>query len=188
MKMELNKPVSGPGYGNKILYYKMGLQLYEDIPDSSLVEYVPFGPHRSTIAIQLRRGDFEKTRHFIAPSSWYIEQIDRIWPKVQNPSLYIASDEIDKVVGDFEKYHPLTYKDIFEGNHVLSDFWALSHANYVMISNSTFGYVACMWNKGASVFYRPGKNHCLKAFNPWRDAPMINLGHYGTKLKKRLVT
>jgi hypothetical protein len=41
MKMELNKPVSGPGYGNKILYYKMGLQLYEDIPDSSLVEYVP---------------------------------------------------------------------------------------------------------------------------------------------------
>ncbi len=132
------------------------------------------------VAIHIRRGDYNipSRSHNIAPTKWYLDWLDKNWEKLDNPILYIASDEIDKVRGDFEKYNPQTFKD----QNYIVDHYILTHSDILLASNSTFSFTAAMLNttedSGCSkgIFFRPNfESEELMSFNPWDSQPVLTV-------------
>ena len=138
---------------------------------------------KQVVALQLRRGDFGSGKYFIPPNEWYLQWLSEIWPTLDSPVLYIASDEPEKVIDDFSEYNPLTGREVFGLGNKLShvkayaDAYALSVADYVAISNSTFGFVCCMLNKNGQ-FWRSGFYKKLEEFDPWTSAPVLLFRKY----------
>jgi hypothetical protein len=49
---------------------------------------------RTVVAIHLRRGDYGGGELFWpAPASWYLDWLHRTWPELEDPVLYVASDD-----------------------------------------------------------------------------------------------
>jgi hypothetical protein len=72
---------------------------------------------KTIVCIHLRRGDYviHKKDHswcFIAPSISYKEWLNAIWGTLEQPVLFIASDELETVLPDFLEYNPVTSKDL----------------------------------------------------------------------------
>lgn len=138
---------------------------------------------RQVIALQLRRGDFGSGKYYIPPNEWYLQWLSEIWPTLDSPSLYIASDEPEKVEHDFDEYSPLICKNVFGMDNkkdkikAYPDAYVLSVADYVAISNSSFGFVCCMLNRHGK-FWRPGFNRKLEEFDPWTSASVLLFRDY----------
>ena len=67
---------------------------------------------KTLIGLHLRRGDYGYGPFFVAPSVWYKEWLDGFWETLDDPVLFIASDEPEEVIGDFEEYKPITSNDL----------------------------------------------------------------------------
>jgi FkbM family methyltransferase len=136
---------------------------------------------KTLVCIHLRRGDYGtyNAKHYeIAPTSWYRKVLDPLWPTLNNPVLYIASDEIQKVLPDFADYHPLTAADLglfIPEAPYFPDFYMLTQANILFISNSSFSFFAALLNRRANRFYRPNlcRGHLLP-FDPWNAVPLLH--------------
>ena len=113
---------------------------------------------KTIVGLHLRRGDFGYEYFFIAPSRWYLEWLEQIWPELDEPVLFIASDEPEKVVGDFSKYNPVTSQDLgveLPQASFYPDFYFLSQCDVTAISNSSFSFAASLLNERCRAFYRP---------------------------------
>lgn len=138
---------------------------------------------KQVVALQLRRGDFGNGKYYIPPNEWYLEWLSGVWPTMDSPALYISSDEPEKVVDDFSEYSPLTCVNVFGLDNKLNrvkayaDTYMLSVADYVAISNSTFGFVGCMMNPEGR-FWRPGFDKKLEEFDPWTSSPVLLFRKY----------
>lgn len=130
---------------------------------------------RTLVAVHIRRGDFGGSLHWIAPTKWYDEWLDALWESLDEPVLYVATDD-ESVVGDFRRFAPVQAADIWEplrGAEFLLDFFVLKEADLLATSNSTFSSVAALLNKGARRFARPHSGRsCLVDYDPW-DAPIL---------------
>lgn len=140
---------------------------------------------KTLVGLHIRRGDYVKYKNsdrkkvfFLAPTSWYKNWLSSIWANLDNPVLFIASDEIDAVVPDFSEYNPVTSKDLygpFPRAAFYPDFYLLTQCDIMAISNSTFSFTASMLNKRAGSFLRPdidaGK---LITYDPWASPPLLN--------------
>ena len=128
---------------------------------------------KTLVGLHLRRGDFGHHHHFIAPSQWYKEWLKGFWETLEDPVLFIASDEPEKVVGDFVEYKPVTSAELgmeLAEAPFYPDFYILTQCDAVAISNSTFSFVACMLNKRGKIFARPTlSNRKLIPFDPWNS-------------------
>ncbi|WP_284637739.1 alpha-1,2-fucosyltransferase [Paenibacillus silviterrae] len=134
------------------------------------------------VGLHLRRGDYLDYKghyaYFVAPASWYIEWLDRIWKKLDKPVLFIASDEPQSVIHDFAKFRPITSQDLNmygklkpEANFY-PDFYLLSKCDILAISNSSFSFSASMLNTRCKLFLRPQQStQKLIKYDPW-DAPV----------------
>lgn len=126
---------------------------------------------KTIIGIHLRRGDYGYGYFFRAPTEWYIKWLKELWQTVEQPVLFIASDEIEKVVDDFANYNPVTSKQLgmeLEFADFYPDFYFLSHCDIVAISNSSFSFAACMLNEKSNSFFRPHlPSKKLIPFDPW---------------------
>lgn len=139
---------------------------------------------KTIVALHLRRGDYGYGHFFVAPSEWYKEWLQGLWEILTEPVLYIASDEPEKVLGDFAEYNPVTAKDLgveLPSAEFYPDFYILSQADVVAISNSSFSFAACMLNEKSKIFFRPHlPTEQLIPFDPWnsetifRDAKVEN--------------
>ncbi len=132
---------------------------------------------KTLVGLHLRRGDYGYDEFFIAPNEWYKAWLREIWSSLEQPILFIASDEIDKVIDDFREYSPITSRDLgieFSQADFYPDFYFLSQCDIVAISNSSFSFAACMLNEKGSLFVRP---HLLQEklvpFDPWNDYPIL---------------
>lgn len=118
------------------------------------------------IGIHIRRGDYQigSRSANIAPTKWYLKWLKENWGKIDKPVLFIASDDIDNVILDFEAYAPRA----FNGGNFLCDHYALQQCHYLLISNSTFSFTAAMLNKQHPHCYRPdfGQKGLIR-FDPW---------------------
>lgn len=129
--------------------------------------------NRTVVALHLRRNDFGFGYFFIAPSKWYQDWLEGLWETLDNPILYIASDNLDQVVHDFYQYNPITCHDL--GISILQDqfyvdFWMLTQANIVATSDSSFSIAACLLNEKAKFFFRPHlTTEKLIPFDPWHS-------------------
>ena len=144
---------------------------------------------RTVVAVHLRRGDYENIAAssfgYVAPTSWYLEWLDRIWPTLDNPVLFVASDELPNVIGDFARYSPETcdslgasmpdsMADLRAGFY--PDFYLMTHADVLGISNSTFSFAAAMLNVhgDAARYYRAHYDLRMIQFHPWSADPILH--------------
>ena len=123
------------------------------------------------IVLHLRRGDFGEGIFWVAPEEWYINWLEEIWGQCDSPVLYIASDEPDKVLAAFKAYNPVIATDIsslIPGIEFMHDFYLMTRADYLAISNSTFSFSASMINRNAKCFFRPDRTmQKLVEYDPW---------------------
>ncbi len=130
----------------------------------------------TAVAIHLRRNDYGMQYFYRTPVQWYLDLLERIWPTLDRPFLYVASDAIDEVLGPFAHYHPATAADLgppLPAHDFYRDFYVLQHCDVVLIPNSTFSFAASMLNTGLRQAYRshlPSRG--FVAFDPWNSKPL----------------
>lgn len=137
---------------------------------------------KTVVGLHLRRGDYKSVHTVVpyltvAPSGWYKEWLNGFWETLDEPVLFIASDEIEDVIADFAEYHPITVKDLgveLAEAPFYPDFYILSQCDVLAISNSTFSFAAAMLNEQGKFFFRPHLLHeKLIAFDPWNSEPLL---------------
>lgn len=129
------------------------------------------GGHQTLVAIHLRRTD-QKGRCKLPDNRWYLDWLRQAWPGFADPMLYIASDDLDAVLGDFAEFSPSCVRDLagcIPGLEWLHDFHVIMNADAAAISQSAFSYVACMLNTRGHTFKQPDMvNACLADYHPSR--------------------
>jgi hypothetical protein len=131
---------------------------------------------RTAVGIHLRRGDYGFLYFYRTPTRWYLDCLERIWPELDEPFLYIASDEIDSVIGEFAEYAPVSAASLgppLAEHDFYRDFYALQHCDVLLIPNSTFSFAAAMANRGLKAAYRsvlPSRG--FEPFDPWNSKPL----------------
>jgi FkbM family methyltransferase len=132
---------------------------------------------KTIVGLHLRRGDYGYEHFFVAPSAWYLEWLRSLWPTLEEPVLFIASDEPAKVLADFAEFNPITAKDLgpaLPGADFYPDFFLLSQCDALAISNSSFSFAASMLNEQCSIFARPHlPTQRMIPFNPWNSETLL---------------
>ncbi|NNL35079.1 MAG: hypothetical protein HKP35_04605 [Silicimonas sp.] len=125
-------------------------------------------------ALHLRRGDYGYNIFFIAPEAWYLTWLETIADS--KPTIYIASDDLELVLPAFEGWPVISERDLPPTDlphGYFTDFVALSLADHVAISNSSFSFAASLLNTGARTFMRPSlPKRALIPYDPW-NAPVL---------------
>jgi hypothetical protein len=125
---------------------------------------------KTIVAIHIRRGDFGYGQFWIAPSSWYLDWLRALWPELQSPVLYVASDD-STAVGEFAEFSPWCAEKLrveIPGMRFLFDHHVMRHADHLAIANSSFSFTAAMLNMRAVKFVRPHPDlKKLVPFDPW---------------------
>ncbi len=122
------------------------------------------------------------------PSKWWCEWLESIWDELENPVLFLCSDDLDSVIDDFQKFSPITYKDLNielpermkdSGIGFYIDFFLFSNCDIAGISNSIFSFTACMLNERGTMFVRPTWDFSQKfeEFDPWNSVPLLHIGY-----------
>src|SRR6185312_11388855 len=111
------------------------------------------------------------------PSRWYVEALEAMWPRLDRPILYIASDEPEAFRGEFMRFAPFIASDlrieIPEAPYFL-DFYLMTQADALLVANSTFSFTAAMANESGSIFLRPDRPaQRLVPFDPWNANPVL---------------
>lgn len=134
------------------------------------------------LAVHLRRGDYGYSYFFRAPCAWYEN-----WIRHQglNPAewiIYICSENPAPYRHRFKGFETADASDLGASSALATylDFYVLTQADHVLISNSSYSFMAAMLNEKSTSFARPcAQSEQLISFNPW-DAPVV-LRHEPTK-------
>ncbi len=137
---------------------------------------------KTVVGLHLRRGDYQVVSRVVpyltvVPNQWYQEWLKGLWETLDEPVLFIASDEVDMVIGDFSDYNPITIHDLgidLPQAPYYPDFYILSQCDVLAISNSTFSFAAAMLNERCKFFFRPHlQQKKLIPFDPWNSEPLL---------------
>lgn len=126
--------------------------------------------------VHIRRGDYGYGHFFLAPEEWYLDWLEE-YGKGEPVTVFLASDEPDRVRGAFGKHRVVTCADL--GAELpkvphYPDFHFLSQCDALATSNSSFSFVAAMLNEKADAFMRPDLGQKkLIAFDPWDAEPLL---------------
>ena len=126
--------------------------------------------NKKLIAIHIRNGDFGYGRYWIAPCAWYKAWLKEIWGTLENPVLYISTDN-PNIINEFSDYSPsscLDFRDCPKGFEFYLDHWILRNSDFIVTSNSTFSGTAALLNHECNNFYRPDNSiHKIRPYLPW---------------------
>lgn len=157
-------------------------KLFEPVPkvralaDAALRRVLKGGS--TLVVLHLRRGDYGTGQFWIAPSTWYLRWLEQVWPGLDRPVLYLATDD-SSLVAEFAAFHPLTAADLgtpLPGVEFFSDHWIMRHADLLATSNSTFsGTAALLSKKPGAQFVRPDQAQAgLRSFDPWTEKVLLD--------------
>lgn len=128
----------------------------------------------TVVAIHLRRGDLRGSTLWIVPEQLYLEWLTELWPTLDRPVLFVASDE-PEVVSAFAAFSPVTGADFPKpppGVEFLIDYAVLIDADIVATSNSSFSYTAVLMNRRGRLFMRASRaQNKLVPYDPWVRNP-----------------
>lgn len=127
---------------------------------------------RTVIAIHIRRGDFLQYGYPITETGWYVDWLHDLWPTLDKPVLYLASDDIPAVRAAFREFRPVTLDDAapsWPGLEFLQDFHVLTQADIVGISAASgFSQLAARLNARARLCVAPDMTAGgIRPFIPW---------------------
>lgn len=127
---------------------------------------------RTIVAIHIRRGDFLQYGYPVTEASWYVEWLRTLWPTLDRPVLYLASDDIPAVRAAFREFRPVTLDDAapsWPGLEYLQDFHVLTQADIVGISAASgFSQLAARLNERARLCVGPDMEAGgIRPFIPW---------------------
>lgn len=156
------------------------------------------GKKTTVVGLHLRLGDYKNISAssfgYCAPTSWYLEWLEKIWPTLENPVLFVASDEVDTVLRDFSAYNPVTSDMLGAalpdsrkalGAGFFPDWYILSQCDVLAISNSSFSFTACMLNARPDArFFRAHYADKIVEFDPWDAEPIVHREDEGNALKR----
>ncbi|SMH61879.1 tetratricopeptide repeat protein [Azospirillum agricola] len=126
----------------------------------------------TVVALHLRRGDFVPLGYPITDTAWYVEWLRALWPRLDRPVLYLASDDLPAVRRDFAEFRPLAREDVapdWPNLEYLQDFHVLTQADVVGISAASgFSQLAARLNRRARIFVEPDMAaRCIRPYRPW---------------------
>ena len=131
---------------------------------------------RVVVAVHIRRGDYGQGPFWVAPTSWYLDWLATVWPKLNKPVLYIATDD-PSVVADFNDYETVTSADLsapLAGAEFFVDHWVMRHADILATSNSTFSATAALLNLKGGQTWRPDRSSSgLRLYDPWAEPVLL---------------
>lgn len=146
------------------------------------------GKKRTVVGLHLRLGDYKNIAAssfgYCAPTEWYLNWLAEIWPTLENPVLFVASDDVESVLRDFKDYSPITadsagitlpaeMKTLKAG--FFPDWWCLTQCDVLAISNSTFSFSACMMNTRTNAqFFRAHYSGTMVEIDPWNADPIVH--------------
>lgn len=127
---------------------------------------------RTVVAIHIRRGDFLRYGYPITETQTYVDWLRALWPTLDKPVLYLASDDIAAVRTAFREFRPVTLHDsgpAWPGLEFLQDFHVLTQADIVGISAASgFSQLAARLNARARLCVEPDmKTGGIKPFPAW---------------------
>lgn len=133
---------------------------------------------KTLVAIHLRRGDYGQGQFWIAPTAWYLGWLAEVWPTLERPALFLATDDAT-LATEFAAYQPVTSAALGEplpGVEFFSDHWVMRHADLLATSNSTFSGTAALLNrKPRARFWRPDRTiEAVRPFDPWSENVLLD--------------
>jgi hypothetical protein len=120
-----------------------------------------------------------------------------MWNDLEDPVLFLCSDDLDRILPAFEKFSPVTSRDLqvklperMQNANIefYIDFFILSNCDIVATSNSIFSFAACLLNERGQMFVRPHWNFSTRfiVFDPWDSEPLLWVGDQKPKFFKSL--
>lgn len=105
----------------------------------------------NSISVHVRRGDYlsinwAKTHIVIKDKTYYINSINYLNKKIENPHYYIFSDDIPWVEENL-KFPDCTFVDHNKGKSAYIDMYLMSLCKHNIIANSTFSWWGAWLNK-----------------------------------------
>lgn len=125
----------------------------------------------NSIAIHIRRGDYvsnpETNRfHGVCPIEYYTDSLKVIARQVENPNIFVFSDDPAWAKDHLKSVYPTTYLEPSDSTYDAIDLWLISQCKHQIIANSTFSW----W--GAWLNTNPHKIVC--APEKWFDSASLN--------------
>ena len=172
-------------------YFRSLFQPSEDLRpwlDEPITEMRKRG--RTIVALHLRTGDYHwlpmYTWTLMPPPQWWAEWLASVWKDLDDPVLYLCSNDVGAIRSWFKEFNPVTSDDFptappgrLKGMSVefFRDFHVLTQADVLGISNSTFSFAAAMLNERATRFVRPHWDFSTRFtdFDPWDAQPLLAL-------------
>ncbi len=154
---------------------------------------------KTIIGLHVRQGDFVRLPlagfTLVVPLAWWCDWLDSLWDQLDQPVLFLCSDEMERVLPAFARFKPITCHDLaiqlpqqlqtMDAEFYI-DFFMLSQCDVVGISNSIFSFAACLLNERGQQFYRPCWDFSTKfiPFDPWDSMPLLYVGDGQPKIMK----
>lgn len=124
---------------------------------------------RTLVAVHIRQTDWWNRDY--TPLSLYLDWLDGLWPTLEDPVLFVATDE-PSVVPEFARFNPTTPADFpvrWEGLEYLQDFHVMTRADILAISTGSFAATAAALNPSPRLLLHPAEgNRGLVPFEAWR--------------------
>lgn len=99
-----------------------------------------------SVSIHLRRGDYTANNMTI-PLDYYAEAIEKIQSRIEKPSFYVFSDDIEWVENELEINSDTTYVDHNNAETCYEDLRLMSECDHNIIANSTFSWWGAWLNQ-----------------------------------------
>ncbi|MGB6535139.1 MAG: alpha-1,2-fucosyltransferase [Xanthobacteraceae bacterium] len=136
------------------------------------------GGKRTLVAIHLRRGDYltippDNMWLRVIPEEWYLTWLRSLWPSLDEPLLFVATDDPDGIRPIFAEFETVLATVRGAGQVLpdfLRDFEILRRADYVAICNSSFSRMAAILAHPAQKCFLPTfRTRGFLPYDPWLD-------------------
>ena len=134
---------------------------------------------KTAVGIHLRRGDYGYSVFYRTPIEWYLQWLEELWPTLDQPFLYVATDDLPLANEAFAKYHPATIDDFrVRISHrtvdYFRDWYALTRCQYLAMPNSTFSFSAALFGEpGVQCFRSSLPDRGFIPVDPWDGQPIL---------------
>ena len=165
------------GYWQSINYFKdIESELREDFTfknelDIKNLEILNEIENSNSVSVHIRRGDYMSPQNFkiygnIATEEYYKESIRIIEEKIENPTFFVFSNDMEWVKENIKINSKAFYIDINSGDDSYKDMQLMSNCKHNIIANSSFSWWGAWLNNN--------KNKIVIAPQKWINRDNVN--------------